>query len=76
MKIYPQMISLFDISLRLNGFPVKKAKAELDEIVNLSEEEYVLFLQNKKKEIVDFHLKNNPFYKNLVRKQTESTKTS
>ncbi|CAA9199722.1 hypothetical protein FLA105534_02748 [Flavobacterium bizetiae] len=70
MKIYPQMISLFDISLRLNGFPVKKAKAELDEIVNLSEEEYVLFLQNKKKEIVDFHLKNNPFYKNLVRNKT------
>lgn len=66
MKIYPQMISLFDISLRLNGFPIKKAKAELDEIVNLSEEEYVLFLQNKKKEIVDFHLKNNVFYKNLV----------
>lgn len=70
MKIYPQMISLFDISLRLNGFPVKKAKAELDEIVNLSEEEYVLFLQNKKKEIVDFHLKNNAFYKNLVGNKT------
>ena len=66
MKIYPQMISLFDISLQLNGFPVKKAKAELDKIVNLSEEECVLFLQNKKKEIVDFHLKNNAFYKNLV----------
>jgi len=60
------MISLFDISLQLNGFPVKKAKAELDKIVNLSEEECVLFLQNKKKEIVDFHLKNNAFYKNLV----------
>lgn len=70
MKIYPQMISLFDISLRLNGFPVKKAKAELDEIVNLSEEEYLLFLQNKKKEIVDFHLKNNAFYKNLVGNKT------
>lgn len=70
MKIYPQMISLFDISLRLNGFPVKKAKAELDEIVNLSEEEYLLFLQNKKKEIVDFHLKNNTFYKNLVGNKT------
>lgn len=70
MKIYPQMISLFDISLRLNGFPVKKAKAELDEIVNLSEEEYLLFLQNKTKEIVDFHLKNNNFYKNLVGNKT------
>lgn len=64
------MISLFDISLQLNGFPIKKAKTELDEIVNLSEEEYVLFLENKKKEIVDFHLKNNSFYKNLVGNKT------
>ncbi|WP_134139642.1 phenylacetate--CoA ligase family protein [Flavobacterium sp. S87F.05.LMB.W.Kidney.N] len=60
------MIRLFDFSLRLNGFPIKKAKVELDRIVNLSEEEYALFLENKKKEIVDFHLKNNSFYQILV----------
>ncbi|MWB93810.1 phenylacetate--CoA ligase family protein [Flavobacterium sp. GA093] len=60
------MLSLFDISLQLNGFPIKKAKAELDRIVNLSEEEYALFLQNKKEEIVDFHLQNNLFYQELV----------
>ncbi|MFH6997910.1 phenylacetate--CoA ligase family protein [Flavobacterium sp. FlaQc-57] len=60
------MISIFDISLQLNGFPIKKAKAELDEILNLSDEEYAVFLQNKKREIVDFHLKNNAFYKKLV----------
>jgi phenylacetate-CoA ligase len=70
MKIYPQMISIFDISLRLNGFPIKKAQTELDKIVNLSEEEYALFLQNKKEEIVAFHLKNNAFYKNLVGNKT------
>ncbi|SHL69460.1 phenylacetate--CoA ligase family protein [Flavobacterium chilense] len=64
------MISLFDLSLQLNGFPIKKAKAELDKIVNLSEEEYSLFLQNKKEEIVDFHLKNNSFYKELVGNKT------
>lgn len=66
MKIILKMIRLFDFSLRLNGFPIKKAKVELDRIVNLSEEEYALFLENKKKEIVDFHLKNNSFYKELV----------
>lgn len=60
------MISLFDITLRLNGFPIAKAKAELNEITNLSEEDYIVFLQNKKKEIVDFHLKNNPFYNELI----------
>ncbi|MBZ4043599.1 phenylacetate--CoA ligase family protein [Flavobacterium hibisci] len=56
------MIRLFDISLQLNGFPIKKAKAELDKIIHYSEEEFAVFLQNKKKEIVDFHLKNNSFY--------------
>jgi phenylacetate-CoA ligase len=60
------MISLFDLSLQLNGFPIKKAKAKLDLIVNLSEEDYAVFLQNKKEEIVDFHLKNNSFYQQLV----------
>jgi phenylacetate-CoA ligase len=60
------MIRLFDISLQLNGFPIKKAKAEMDEIIHFSEEEHALFLENKKKEIVAFHLKNNSFYKELV----------
>ncbi len=64
------MISLFDITLRLNGFPIKEAKAELQKIVNLSEQEYVLFLEKKKKEIVSFHLENNPFYSQLAGNST------
>ncbi|OXB24040.1 AMP-binding protein [Flavobacterium tructae] len=60
------MISLFDISLQLNGFPIKKAKTQLDEIRNLSEEQYAYFLQNRKEEIVAFHLKNNSFYQELA----------
>jgi len=60
------MIRLFDISLQLNGFPLKKAKSDLEKIINLTEEEYAFFLQNKKKDIVDFHLQNNPFYKKLI----------
>ncbi|QOG03132.1 phenylacetate--CoA ligase family protein [Flavobacterium sp. MDT1-60] len=65
------MISLFDISLQLNGFPIKKAKAELNRIANLSEEDYALFLQNKKEEIVAFHLQNNSFYQELVGNKTD-----
>jgi phenylacetate-CoA ligase len=60
------MIPLFDFSLKLNGFPIQKAKAELNRIVHLSEKDFAVFLQNKKNEIVDFHLKNNSFYKELV----------
>jgi phenylacetate-CoA ligase len=71
MKINLQkMISLFDISLQLNGFPIKKAKAELNEIANLSEEDYLIFLQNKKEKIVDFHLQNNLFYQQLIGNKT------
>lgn len=65
------MISIFDISLQLNGFPIKKAKAEMDKIVNLSQEEYAVFLQNKKEEIVNFHLQNNSFYQQLVGNKTD-----
>ncbi|MEP6930476.1 MAG: phenylacetate--CoA ligase family protein [Flavobacterium sp.] len=60
------MISIFDISLQLNGFPIKKAKADLDAITCLSEEEFLEFLQKQKDEIVGFHLQNNPFYNELV----------
>jgi phenylacetate-CoA ligase len=60
------MISLFDISLQLNGFPIKKAKTDLDAITKLSEEEFLIFLQKQKDEIVNFHLQNNFFYNELV----------
>ena len=61
-----KMLHLFDLTLKLNSFPIKAAKAELKRIVNLSEQEYALFLDNKKKEIVNYHINNNNFYKKLV----------
>jgi phenylacetate-CoA ligase len=60
------VLKLFDFSLRLNGFQMKKAKAELNSIISLSKKEYQLFIENKKQEIVNFHLQNNFFYKELV----------
>ena len=60
------MFSLFDLSLQLNRFPIKKAKAELEKIVSLSENEKAQFIINQKKIIVNYHLKNNSFYNKLV----------
>ncbi|MCD0475677.1 phenylacetate--CoA ligase family protein [Flavobacterium sp. EDS] len=60
------MLRLFDLSLLINGFPIKEAKAELEAIIQFSEEEHALFIQHKKEEIVVYHLQNNPFYKSLV----------
>ncbi|TDE06845.1 phenylacetate--CoA ligase family protein [Flavobacterium hiemivividum] len=60
------MLPIFDLSLQFNGYPIKEAKAELQKIVALTSSEKEHFIENKKKEIVEFHLKNNPFYQELV----------
>lgn len=64
------MFPLFDLSLEINGFPMKKAKAELRNIQSIPEQEFEAFIENKKQEIVDYHLKNNTSYQNLVGKTT------
>ncbi|MDI5887082.1 phenylacetate--CoA ligase family protein [Flavobacterium yafengii] len=60
------MFRLFDLSLHINGFQMKEAKAELRKIVAFSEKEHAVFVENKKLEIVHFHLQNNAFYKDLT----------
>ena len=66
------MIPLFDISLQVNGFPISEAKIELQRIVAFNDHEYKLFLENKKQEILKYHLENNPFYQQLVGSKTIS----
>lgn len=60
------MFKIFDLTLKLNGFPMKEAKAEFEEICAIPEGDFGNYIEQKKKEIVNFHLKNNPFYKNLA----------
>jgi phenylacetate-CoA ligase len=64
------MFPLFDFSLQINGFPMKEAKAELQKIQSIPEQEFEAFIENKKQEIVDYHLKNNSSYQKLVGKTT------
>jgi phenylacetate-CoA ligase len=64
------MLPLFDLSLQFNGYPIRKAKAELQKIASFTASEKVDFIENKKREIVAFHLNNNPFYQNLVGKKS------
>lgn len=49
---------------------MQEAKAELRKIQSIPEQEFDVFLQNKKQEIVDYHLKNNTSYQKLVGKTT------
>ena len=67
------MFPLFDFSLQINGFPIQEAKAELRKIQSIPEEQFNSFLENKKQEIVDYHLINNSFYQQLVGKTTFNT---
>jgi phenylacetate-CoA ligase len=67
------MFPLFDFSLQINGFPMKEAKAELQKIQSIPEQEFEAFIENKKQEIVDYHLKNNSSYQKLVGKTTFNT---
>jgi phenylacetate-CoA ligase len=58
-------LQLFDFSLKFNGFDINKAKLALDDIQALHGDELERYLNNKRKEIVAFHLENNSFYKSL-----------
>lgn len=49
---------------------MKEAKAELRKIQSIPEEEFEAFIENKKQEIVDYHLKNNSSYQKIVGKTT------
>ena len=59
----------FSLSLQLNRFPIKTAKNALEEIKNIPEEEYAGYLDQKKQEIVNYHLKNNKFYRSFFGKK-------
>ncbi|WP_434037259.1 phenylacetate--CoA ligase family protein [Formosa sp. 4Alg 33] len=58
-------MKLFDLTLQLNGFPLKEAKQTLSKIHKLNTIEYENYLNSKKHEIVQYHLKHNSFYKDL-----------
>lgn len=65
-------MNLFNLSLRFKGFPITKASADFDAIDAIASAEYTLYIEKKRQEIVNYHLKHNPFYRGL----TEGLNTS
>jgi len=61
-------MNITNFSLKLNGFPIKEAQNKLSEIQNISEQNYKAYIDKAKKDIVSFHLENNPFYKSVCKK--------
>jgi phenylacetate-CoA ligase len=62
------MFNLFNLSLQINGFPMKEAKAELENILSISEGDFEHFMDQKKKDILEYHLKHTPSYQDFVGK--------
>ena len=56
------MFNLFHLSLKLSGFPIAKAQADFEKILQISKQ-IILIISKLKSEIVEFHLKNNTFIK-------------
>lgn len=59
-------MNLFEMTLKLNGFPISEAKQKLKEIQQISEEDYDIYIKKARSEIVAFHLENNSTYKKFV----------
>ena len=56
-------LNLFDLSLRLKGFPIKEAEKYLKSIQNKDDDDFKTYIEAKKQDIVSYHLKHNNFYK-------------
>ncbi len=52
----------FSLSLQLNRFPIKKAQKALREIQKIPDADYPAYVEQKKREIVQHHFENNPYY--------------
>lgn len=65
-------MNLFDITLRIKGFPIREATRHLEEIQKLSTFDFDQYLEKQKKEITKFHLANNPFYSSLAKNASVS----
>ena len=62
------MFNLFNLSLQLNGFPIKEAAVELEKVNAVTDANFAEYTQQKKREIVDYHLKHNKSYREFVGK--------
>ncbi|MFD2290734.1 phenylacetate--CoA ligase family protein [Mariniflexile gromovii] len=61
------LLNLFNISLKINGFPIKKAKTVLETIQQKNDSELSTYIEAKKQDIVTYHLTHNPFYKTFAK---------
>lgn len=59
-------MNLFDFTLRLKGFPIRKARLILKKIQQKNDVDFESYVNSKKKDVVNYHLKHNSFYKSFA----------
>ncbi len=64
------MFSIFNLSLQMNGFPINEAITDFNKIKSITEADFENYVNEKRKAIVGYHLKNNKSYNDLVGKAT------
>ena len=60
-------LNLFDLSLKINGFPIRKAERTMRAIQQKKEKEFEAYVNQKKTEIVSYHLKHSDYYKAIAK---------
>ncbi len=59
-------MNLFENALKLNGFPIAEAKEKLQAVQQIQENDYKHYVFESRKNILNFHLNNNLFYKKFI----------
>lgn len=63
-------MNLFELTLKMNGFPIVEAKARLAQIQKIPESNYQAYISTTRQELFEFHRKENLFYQNFLGDKT------
>ena len=69
-------MKIFEWTLRLNGFPIKKAKAHLAKVQSIPSQKYEAHINSLRERILQHHCQNNPFYKSFLEKHSCAVETA
>jgi phenylacetate-CoA ligase len=60
-------LNIFDFTLQLKGYPLKKARLALNRLDKLDEAAFMAYVEEQRTTILNYHLSNNNFYKELTK---------
>jgi phenylacetate-CoA ligase len=58
-------VNWFNLSFKLNNYPLKSAKRKLQSIIDVPDRNYHNFIEERKSKILEHHFKTNAYYRKL-----------